>query len=228
MPATKKALIIGASRGLGLGLVQRLKEDGWAVTATVRDTGKADALRAVADVRVEQLDMNDAQSVNALHQRLQGQVFDLLFVNAGIKGPDDQTPGAAPAHEVAQLFLTNSVAPISFAQRFTENLRPDTGVLAFMSSRLGSVTSQDAPELALYKASKAALNSLTNTYVSQLGERKLTVLSLHPGWVKTDIGGEDAPTDIATSTRGLLEVINAYRGKGGHYFLDYQGNTLSW
>ena len=228
MPATKKALIIGASRGLGLGLVQRLKEDGWAVAATVRDTGKADALRAVADVRVEQLDMNDAQSVNALHQRLQGQVFDLLFVNAGIKGPDDQTPGAAPAHEVAQLFLTNSVAPISLAQRFTENLRADTGVLAFMSSGLGSVTSPDAPELALYKASKAALNSLTNTHVSQLGERKLTVLSLHPGWVKTDMGGEDAQIDVATSTRGLVDVITAYRGKGGHFFLDYQGNSIPW
>lgn len=228
MPATKNALIIGASRGLGLGLVQRLKEDGWAVTATVRDTHKADKLRAVADVQIEQLDMDDAQSVSDLHQRLQGQVFDLLFVNAGIKGPDDQTPGAAPAQEVAQLFLTNSVAPIILAQHFTDSLRADTGVLAFMSSVLGSVTSPDAPELALYKASKAALNSLTNTYVSQLGERKLTVLSLHPGWVKTDMGGEGAQIDVATSTRGLVDVINAYTGKGGHYFLDYQGQTIVW
>lgn len=228
MSALKQALIIGASRGLGLGLVQRLKEDGWAVTATVRDTGKADALRALGDVRIEQLDMDDAQAVSALHQRLEGQVFDLLFVNAGIKGPVNQTPGSAPAHEVAQLFLTNSVAPISLAQHFTYNLRTDTGVLALMSSGLGSVASPDAPELALYKASKAALNSLTNTYVSQLGEHKLTVLSLHPGWVKTDMGGEDAQIDAATSTRGLVEVINAYSGKGGHYFLDYQGNPIPW
>lgn len=228
MSALKQALIIGASRGLGLGLVQRLKEDGWAVTATVRDTGKADALRALGDVRIEQLEMDDAQAVSALHQRLEGQVFDLLFVNAGIKGPVNQTPGSAPAHEVAQLFLTNSVAPISLAQHFTYNLRTDTGVLALMSSGLGSVASPDAPELALYKASKAALNSLTNTYVSQLGEHKLTVLSLHPGWVKTDMGGEDAQIDAATSTRGLVEVINAYSGKGGHYFLDYQGNPIPW
>lgn len=228
MSALKQALIIGASRGLGLGLVQRLKEDGWAVTATVRDTGKAEGLRAVSGIQIEQLDMDDAQSVDALHTRLHDQVFDLLFVNAGVKGPANQTPGAAPAQEVAQLFLTNSVAPISLAQRFTHNLRPDTGVLAFMSSGLGSITSPDAPELALYKASKAALNSLTNTYVSQLGERKLTVLSLHPGWVKTDMGGEDAQIDVATSTRGLVDVINAYIGKGGHYFLDYQGETIAW
>ena len=228
MSGTQNALIIGASRGLGLGLVQRLKEDGWAVTATVRDKSRAEALRAVPDVHVEQLDMDDAGSVNALHERLQGQVFDLLFVNAGVKGPDNQTPGAAPAHEVAQLFWTNSVAPVSLAQCFTENLRPDTGVLAFMSSGLGSITSPDAPELALYKASKAALNSLTNTFVSQLGDRKLTVLSLHPGWVKTDMGGEGADIDVATSTRGLIDQVDAYAGKGGHFFLNYKGETLPW
>lgn len=87
MSALKRALIIGASRGLGLGLVQRLKEDGWAVTATVRDTGKAEALRAVSGIQIEQLDMDDAQSVDALHTRLHDQVFDLLFVNAGVKLP---------------------------------------------------------------------------------------------------------------------------------------------
>ena len=228
MSGTKNALIIGASRGLGLGLVQRLKEDGWAVTATVRDKNRAEALHAVPDVHIEQLDMDDAGSVNALHERLQDQVFDLLFVNAGVKGPDNQTPGAATAHEVAQLFWTNSVAPISLAQCFTENLHPDTGVLAFMSSGLGSITSPDAPELALYKASKAALNSLTNTFVSQLGDRKLTVLSLHPGWVKTDMGGEGADIDVATSTRGLIDQVDAYAGKGGHFFLNYKGETLPW
>lgn len=228
MSGTKNALIIGASRGLGLGLVQRLKEDGWAVTATVRDKNRAEALHAVPDIHIEQLDMDDAGSVNALHERLQDQVFDLLFVNAGVKGPDNQTPGAATAHEVAQLFWTNSVAPISLAQCFTENLHPDTGVLAFMSSGLGSITSPDAPELALYKASKAALNSLTNTFVSQLGDRKLTVLSLHPGWVKTDMGGEGADIDVATSTRGLIDQVDAYAGKGGHFFLNYKGETLPW
>ena len=229
MSAVKRALIIGASRGLGLGLVQRLKEDGWAVIATVRDTGKADALRAVTGVQVEQLDMDDAQSVEALHTRLHDQVFDLLFVNAGVKGPDNQIPGAAPAQEVAQLFLTNSVAPISLAQRFTHNLRPDTGVLAFMSSGLGSISSPDAPELTLYKASKAALNSMTNTFVRyELGDNNPTVLSMHPGWVKTDMGGEGADIDVQTSTRGLVEQVKAFAGKGGHHFIDYKGQTIPW
>jgi len=228
MNAAKNALIIGASRGLGLGLVQRLLADGWQVTATVRNLQKAEALQALGNVRIEQLDMDDQQAVIALSQRLKGQVFDLLFVNAGVKGPDDQTPGNATLAEVGQLFFTNAVAPINLAQRFVGQIRPDSGVLAFMSSVLGSVTMPDEPELALYKASKAALNSMTNSFVTQLGEQKMTVLSLHPGWVKTDMGGEGADIDVETSTRGLIEQVNAYAGKGGHHFVNYRGETIPW
>ncbi|ROL71513.1 short-chain dehydrogenase [Pseudomonas chlororaphis] len=228
MSSPKTALIIGASRGLGLGLVQRLLEDGWQVTATVRNPHKAEALQALGKVQIEQLDMDDQQAVIALNQKLKDQVFDLLFVNAGVKGPDNQLPGHATQAEVGQLFFTNAVAPINLAQRFAGQIRQGSGVLAFMSSVLGSVTMPDAPELALYKASKAALNSMTNSFISQLGEQKLTVLSLHPGWVKTDMGGEGADIDVETSTRGLIAQVNAYTGKGGHHFVNYKGETIPW
>lgn len=181
MTSAKTALIIGASRGLGLGLVKTLLSDGWQVTATVRNPQNAQALQALGDVRIEKLDMDDQQAVIALSQQLKGDVFDLLFVNAGVKGPDVQTPGGATLAEVGQLFFTNAVAPINLAQRFAGQIRADSGVLAFMSSVLGSVTMPDSPDLALYKASKAALNSMTNSFVTQLGDQKLTVLSLHPG-----------------------------------------------
>ena len=228
MSSPKTALIIGASRGLGLGLVQRLLDAGWQVTATVRNPQKAEELKALGPVRIEQLDMDDQQAVIALNQKLKGEVFDLLFVNAGVKGPDDQTPGKATLAEVGQLFFTNAVAPINLAQRFVGQIRDGSGVLAFMSSVLGSVTMPDAPELALYKASKAALNSMTNSFVSQLGEQSLTVLSLHPGWVKTDMGGEGADLDVETSTRGLIDQVNAFAGKGGHHFVNYKGETIPW
>ena len=229
MTTAKTALIIGASRGLGLGLVKTLLADGWQVTATVRSPQKGEALQALGDVRIEQLDMDDQQAQIALSQQLQGQVFDLLFVNAGVKGPEVQTPnGGATLAEVGQLFFTNAVAPINLAQRFVWQIRPGSGVLAFMSSVLGSVTMPDAPELALYKASKAALNSMTNSFVSQLGESRPTVLSLHPGWVKTDMGGEGADIDVDTSTRGLIDQVNAYAGKGGHHFINYRGETIPW
>ena len=228
MSTAKTALIIGASRGLGLGLVKTLLADGWQVTATVRNPQHADALTALGPVRVEKLDMDDQQAVIALSQQLKGEVFDLLFVNAGVKGPTDQSPGGATLAEVGQLFFTNAVAPINLAQRFVGQIRPHSGVLAFMSSVLGSVTMPDAPELALYKASKAALNSMTNSFIGQLGEQTLTVLSLHPGWVKTDMGGEGATLDVETSTRGLIDQVNAYAGKGGHHFVNYKGETIPW
>jgi NAD(P)-dependent dehydrogenase (short-subunit alcohol dehydrogenase family) len=228
MSTVKTALIIGASRGLGLGLVKTLLADSWQVTATVRNPQNAGALQALGKVQIEKLDMDDQQAVIALSQRLKGQVFDLLFVNAGVKGPEVQTPGGATLAEVGQLFFTNAVAPINLAQRFVGQIREGSGVLAFMSSALGSVTIPNEPELALYKASKAALNSMTNSFVTQLGEQTLTVLSLHPGWVKTDMGGEGADIDVDTSTRGLVDQVNAYSGKGGHHFINYKGETIPW
>lgn len=224
----RKALIIGASRGLGLGLVNELVNDGWQVTATVRDLNKAEKLNAVRHVQIEQLDIDDLKAIKALSQKLDTEVFDLVFVNAGVKGPDDQTSGSASVTEIGQLFLTNSVAPINVARVFVSKIRKNSGVLAFMSSGLGSITAPDAPEIALYKASKAALNSMTNTFISQLGEDRPTVLTLHPGWVKTDMGGDGADIDVQTSTRGLVAQVNAYAGKGGHYFIDYKGQTIPW
>ena len=225
----KHALIIGASRGLDLGLVKELLKDGWKVTATVRDLQKAEALKSLGQVNIEQLDMDNYQAIKALSNTLNNQVFDLLFINAGIKGPDDQWSGNATLAEVGQLFYTNSVAPINLAKEFVSKIRKDSGVLAFMSSVLGSIAVPDAPEMALYKASKAALNSMTNTFVHhELGDNNPTVLSMHPGWVKTDMGGEDAQIDVETSTRGLVEQVKAYAGKGGHHFIDYQGQTIPW
>ena len=224
----KKALIIGASRGLGLGLVKELLNDGWHVTATVRNPDNAQPLKALGAVRVEQLEIDEQQAIKALSKKLDDEVFDLVFINAGIKGPDDQLSGDASLADIGQLFLTNSVAPINVAQAFVSKIRKGSGVLAFMSSGIGSIKSPDAPEMALYKASKAALNSMTNTFIGQLGEDRPTVLNLHPGWVKTDKGGEDAEIDVPTSTRGLVEQVNAYAGKGGHHFIDYQGQTIPW
>jgi len=228
MSGNKTALIIGASRGLGLGLVKRLTEQNWTVIATVRDQQKATDLKAVPGVRIETLDMDDLPSLKALKQKLEGQTFDVLFVNAGVMGPQHQSASQATAAELGQLFLTNAIAPIRLAELFVNQIRPNTGVLAFMSSVLGSVACPEGATMPLYKASKAALNSMTNSFVVSLPEPRPTVLSLHPGWVKTDMGGENAAIDVETSTRGLVEQLNAYAGKGGHYFVDYTGEAIAW
>ena len=137
MPSNRTALIIGASRGIGLGLVRQLHGAGWQVTATVRDPARASELRAMNGVQIESLDIDDAAALDTLVQRLQGQVFDLLFVNAGIIGPGHQSAARATIEELGQLFMTNVTAPIRLAERLVDQLRPQTGVLAFMSSGLG-------------------------------------------------------------------------------------------
>jgi NAD(P)-dependent dehydrogenase (short-subunit alcohol dehydrogenase family) len=179
-------------------------------------------------VRIEALDIDDGAALAALAERLQGEVFDLLLINAGILGPAHQSTSAATAAELGQLFMTNAVAPIRLAERLLGQIRPGSGVLAFMSSLLGSVANPEGSDLVLYKASKAALNSLTNSLVCSLAEPRPTVLSLHPGWVKTDMGGDGASVEIATSCQGLVQQIEQYAGRGGHHFVDYQGQSIPW
>ena len=228
MACSRTALIIGASRGLGLGLVQRLHEDGWNIVATVRNPQQPGALADVPGVRIEQLEMNDTTQLDGLQQRLQGQMFDLVFVNAGVMGPLPQDVETVNAQAIGDLFMTNAVAPIRVARRLAGQVREGSGVLAFMSSILGSVTIPDGGEICLYKASKAALNSMINSFVVDLQRPDLCVLAMHPGWVKTDMGGENAEIDVRTSTRGMLEQIKAQSGHGGLRFINYKGESLTW
>ncbi|WP_462401411.1 SDR family oxidoreductase [Pseudomonas sp. Marseille-QA0332] len=228
MSTSRTALIIGASRGLGLGLAQRFHKEGWNIIATVRDRQNAQILGTLPGIRIETLDMNDTAQLDALQERLRGETLDLLFVNAGIMGPQPQAPESVTREDIGELFMTNAVSPIRVARRLAGQLRQDTGVLAFMSSVLGSVAIPDAGEICLYKASKAALNSMINSFVVQLQRPDLCVLAMHPGWVKTAMGGENAEIDVLTSTRGMLEQIKANAGKGGLRFIDYKGQALAW
>jgi len=228
MATSRTALIIGASRGLGLGLVQRLNEDGWNIIATVRDPQSPGALKEVPGVRIEQLEMNDTAQLDGLKQRVHGEVFDLVFVNAGVMGPLPQDLETVQRSDIGDLFMTNAVAPIRVARRLAGQVREGSGVLAFMSSILGSVTIPDGGEICLYKASKAALNSMINSFVVDLQRPDLCVLAMHPGWVQTDMGGENAEIDVLTSTRGMLEQIKAQSGNGGLRFINYKGEALTW
>jgi NAD(P)-dependent dehydrogenase (short-subunit alcohol dehydrogenase family) len=225
----KNALIIGASRGLGLGLTKQLASEGWHVIATVRDPQRADELKTFANIRIEALDMNDGDGVEALVQRLSDTSLDLLYINAGISGSRQLSADNATDEDVRQLFMTNAVAPVRLAKQMLPLVDPHTGVITFMSSIMGSVETGPGMGMPLYGASKAALNHLTRTFVADLGEGTgLTVLSMHPGWVKTDMGGEEAPLDIETSCRGMVEQVTRAAGQGGHRLIDYQGTKLPW
>lgn len=229
MTETQNALVVGASRGLGLGLAAELKNRGFAVVATARDAGGAHRLESlVGAVQIERIDINDDDAVAGLRRRLDARVFDLLFVNAGITTARGHDALRADRDEIALVFQTNAVSPVRLARRFLDRMRDGSGVIAFMSSGLGSIADNTHGYSEIYSASKAALNSLVRSLAATLGGRRLTVLAMAPGWVRTDLGGPQAPLGVEESVRGLLDVIAARRGTMRHGFVDYRGRELAW
>jgi NAD(P)-dependent dehydrogenase (short-subunit alcohol dehydrogenase family) len=226
------ALVVGASRGLGLGLVHEFVARDWNVVATARTPDKATELAAFAQahparVVVEPLDVEDGAAIDALRGTLDGGRLDVLFVNAGMFGPQHQDVQRVTRDELATLFLTNAIAPVRIAERFADRMA-DGGVVALMTSQLGSIAENTSGGYALYRASKAALNSLARSFAAAQRGRRITVLAMHPGWVRTAMGGENAPLDVPTSARGMVDVVLEKRGGGKHGFVDYRGAKLPW
>jgi NAD(P)-dependent dehydrogenase (short-subunit alcohol dehydrogenase family) len=228
----KIAIIVGASRGLGLGLAREFARRGWQVTATARSAAAATELvdevaASYEGIAVEEVDLDRPESVDALVIRLADRRFGLVFINAGVSGPQHQSADIATPQEVGALMYTNAVAPIRLARRLLP-LLIDGGTLAFMSSDMGSVAGNLSGGMELYRASKAALNSLTRSFVAtDVEDRPIAVLTMNPGWVRTAMGGADAPLAVEESVAGLADVIEAKRPPG-HRFLDYRGAELPW
>ncbi|GJE70544.1 SDR family oxidoreductase [Methylorubrum podarium] len=228
MPDSQKhALIVGASRGIGLGLAETFLRRGWQVTATRRGPAPSLERLAAEGVQVETVDIDDDAAVAALHGRLGHKRFDLIFVVAGVLIEADRPLSAVSRAVHAKVYLTNAVSPILFAEAFRARLAPG-GTLAFMSSVLGSVALNTEGGWENYRASKAALNTHARSFAARHADRDFGVLLLHPGWVATDMGGEGADLDVATSAAGLADVIEARAGRTDLAFLDYRGETLPW
>lgn len=224
----KTALIVGASRGLGLGLAKELLDRGWQVTATVRSAPKnSELVNYHGQVTMDTVDINNPSQVEAFVNRVKSETFDVVFINAGIGGPEGKTAETVTAEEMTHLFMTNAISPVRLAYKLLPCVRAETGILAFMTSVLGSVERNDHGMAPLYSGSKAALNQLTRGFVAGL-KQPITVLSLHPGWVKTDMGGAHADIDVSTSVKGLANVLDAKAGSRVHEFLDYRGETIPW
>ena len=223
----KSALIVGASRGLGLGLVGTFLKQGWRVTATQRRPSAELAALASDALRIETVDIDDDAAVSSLHGRLGPQRYDLIFVVAGVATQAHDPLHAVPRDVAAQVYLTNAVSPVRFAELFRDRLAPG-GSLALMSSILGSVALNEAGGWENYRASKAALNTLARAFEARHRDSGLSVLLLHPGWVRTEMGGAEADIDVETSVTGLAQVITDRLGQPGTAYLDYRGETLSW
>ncbi len=224
-----KALIIGASRGLGAGLAREFASRGWDVIATQRSHSDELAAAAAADpkISIETVDIDDNTSIAALAAKLVGEKLDLVFVNAGIMGPTDKMIETVSTDGIAAIMLTNAIAPIRVARAFLPMVK-DGGTIALMTSRLGSVELRAHDHYALYGASKAALNSLSRGFAAEtINKRPIAVINFHPGWVQTDMGGAGADITVDTSVKGMADVVENSR-EPGHRYLDYTGKTLPW
>lgn len=217
------ALITGANRGLGLEFARQYSADGWRVIATVRNPASVAELKAVSgDVRVDALDVADFAAVHALAARID-EPIDHLICNAGVMGKHREVDPASWLHTLA----VNTVAPTLLAQALVDRIAPSGKVVA-ITSKMGSIADNQSGGGIIYRSSKAALNAAWRSLAIDWRDRDLSVAMLHPGWVKTRMGGDSAPTPPEESIAGLRRVIAGLtRGQSGS-FLDYQGNSIPW
>lgn len=226
----RTALIIGASRGLGPALAAEFVRRGWRVVATVRGTGRTE-LHDVADtsggrLTVEEVDITEPEQVAALHGRVAGTAFDLVFVNAGITEGNVEVT-AVSTETFTRVMVTNALSPMRVIEAF-QDLVPPTGTIGIMSSRQGSISLNDRAGYEVYRASKSALNQLMRSFAVRHRDDPRTLLLISPGWVRTELGGSVAPLSIDQSIPGVVDTIEKHAGEGGLHFLDYQDQVVPW
>ncbi|MGI5340770.1 SDR family NAD(P)-dependent oxidoreductase [Streptomyces sp. CA-181903] len=228
----KTALVVGASRTLGLGIAAAYLRRGWDVVGTVRGTRRT-GLHELADtdtsggrLTVESLEMTDPDQIAALRDRLASRTLDLLFVNAAITR-GDLPIGEVPTDMFTEVMVTNALSPM----RVVETLRPlvaPAGTIGVMSSDQGSVSLNTEGGQDLYRASKSALNQLMRCHAARHASDTRTLLLMDPGWVRTGLGGPEAELSVEESVPGVVETMEAHRGKRGLHFVDHEGNVVPW
>ncbi|MGF6533759.1 MULTISPECIES: SDR family NAD(P)-dependent oxidoreductase [Paraburkholderia] len=230
--AQKTVLLIGASRGLGFAMVEEYLKRGWQVIATGRE-GSIQHLHRLAQstqgalLEVEAVDITIPDQVAALHDRLKNRRLDVLFVNAGVKNDDRETIADVSTEEFVRVMVTNSLSPMRVIEAFQDLVRP-AGTIGVMSSGQGSLTNNTNGNYEVYRGSKAALNMFMRSFAARHQNDPKTLLLMAPGWVKTDMGGPDARLTIEESIPNLVNTIEAYEGRSGLHYLDYQGKVVPW
>ncbi|MDG3440464.1 SDR family NAD(P)-dependent oxidoreductase [Nitrospirillum amazonense] len=232
MSASPTAFIVGASRGLGLALAQEYLTRGWQVIATVRPGAEPGPLHELAGeaqgrLTVETVDIVHADQIAALRRRLEGSRVDVLFVNAGVTNNPEETIGGVSTEEFVRIQVTNALAPMRCVEVLGQLVTPK-GTIAVMSSGLGSVANNLSGGWEVYRASKAALNTLMRSYAARQPAHGRTLLVIAPGWVRTDMGGPAASLDVSESIPRVVDVVTAQAGKPGLQYLDYTGATVPW
>lgn len=228
-------VVTGANRGLGLEFVRQLVARGESVIATTRSIEKADALRAVGGqsgrVQVIALDVTDQESIAGLGSRVEaagGRAVDVLINNAGVSSTSKSVT-QLDAAEMQRVFMVNSIAPLLVSKALLPQLRLGARKrIVQITSQLGSIANNTGGSTYAYRASKSALNQLNRCLANELAPEGFTCLAVHPGWVRTDMGGPNAHLSPEESVRAILKTIDEATIANNGAFVNYDGATLPW
>lgn len=226
-------VVTGANRGLGLEFVRQFADRAERVVACCRNPARAAELNQIGtdsggSVQIKTLDVTDYPAVKALAAKVGKEPVDVLINNAGVLGPK---PNAWPQDVQAwrRVFEANSIAPLKIAEAFLDSvLASDRKLIANITSKMGSMGDNTSGSAYIYRSSKSALNSVMKSLAVDTAERGGVVLLLHPGWVKTDMGGENALIDAATSVSGMMKTIESAGADQSGRFFDYDGSEIPW
>ena len=232
----KNVVVIGANRGLGLGFTEALLARGCHVIATVRSALHGAVLEKMAvelPLDVLQLDVADAISRQRFHRDLATRKIDTVIHNAGIYGPRGLIPGTIPEDAWMEVLQIDTVAPLLVTQGLLPQLRLSAASgnptsINFLSSRMGSIADNGSGGNYIYRSAKAGLNAAVRSLALDLSSDGIRIQLLHPGWVQTGMGGEQAPLSVKESVAGLLEQIADLEMANSGRFVDWCGEEIPW
>ena len=224
-------LITGANRGIGLEFTQQYATDGWRVLACCRNPQSASALQSIAksntNIEILSLDVADFAQIDALALQLKNTSIDLLINNAGVY--PSSSFGDVDYDAFAEGFKINSMAPLKMAEAFVQHItRGQLKKIATLSSKMGSVDDNTSGDSYSYRCSKTAVNMVMKSLSVDLKPYGISVVTLHPGWVQTDMGGSNAMINTQTSVTGLRNVIADLNLENTGRFIAYDGKQINW
>jgi len=229
---TQSVLITGANRGLGLEFTRQFAKNNFTVFACCRDPDNADELNALQNkhqnIQLFSLEISSMASIQLLQKEIT-QPIDILLNNAGIL-EEDPAFGALSIENFSQSFLVNAVSPLKVTEAFKENLaKSSLKLVVCITSRIGSISENHSGGYYSYRTSKTALNMLMKTAAFDLALEGIRVLLLHPGWVKTRMGGTEAALTPTESVSGMIKVITNYQTIPPEVmFYNYKGEEIPW
>jgi NAD(P)-dependent dehydrogenase (short-subunit alcohol dehydrogenase family) len=232
--AEKTVLVTGANRGLGLEFVRQYADAGWQVVAGCRAPQAAKELKALeaqhpGRIRIVALDVTDGESVRSAAAQLRGETLDLLLNNAGVGGPPGQRIGHFDYAAWARVIDANVLGPARVIEAFVENVaRGSDRRIVTVTSRMGSIADNASGGSYPYRASKAGVNAVMKSFAIDLAPRGITCVVVHPGWVRTDMGGTGGKLAPAESVKALRALIDSLAPEHAGKFYNYDGSELPW